>query len=175
MNIKDKLNMYYTYADIAQSKLIKCAHTDKENNNNTEDYELRKLVGHANLLDKIMDNIDILEQEDITTTSNIEIEYGEDQLSESEDETEEIILLLNNNNNIIFNNNNNKQMPTIWEDFEGEILAENDNYYSINNEYKISSSNNKIDDLSYDSDSDFFNDDDDYSTQFIENAGILAT
>ncbi|CCH58177.1 hypothetical protein TBLA_0A03790 [Henningerozyma blattae CBS 6284] len=41
-------------ACIARSKLIECAHTNDKN----KDFDLRRLVGHANLLDRVMDTID---------------------------------------------------------------------------------------------------------------------
>lgn len=47
------ISKQYLLAGRARSKLLQCASTEKN-----KDYDLRILVGHANLLDRLMDNID---------------------------------------------------------------------------------------------------------------------
>lgn len=47
------VSQQYLLASKVRSKLLKCASTEKN-----KDYDLRVLVGHANLLDKLMDSID---------------------------------------------------------------------------------------------------------------------
>ncbi|GAV56212.1 hypothetical protein ZYGR_0BA01180 [Zygosaccharomyces rouxii] len=72
------ISQQYLLAGKAKSKLLKCASTEKN-----KDYDLRILVGHANLLDRLMDNIDSF------TYAQRQEEGGSLEYFSSDDEEEE--------------------------------------------------------------------------------------
>lgn len=72
------ISQQYLLAGKARSKLLKCASTEKN-----KDYDLRILVGHANLLDRLMDNIDSF------TYAQRREENGSLEYFSSDDEEEE--------------------------------------------------------------------------------------
>lgn len=73
------VSQQYLLASKARSKLLQCASTGKN-----KDYDLRILVGHANLLDKLMNSID-----SFTYSQKQENENAEYVSSDDEDDDEE--------------------------------------------------------------------------------------
>ncbi|AQZ15549.1 ECM13 (YBL043W) and YJR115W [Zygosaccharomyces parabailii] len=71
------VSQQYLLASKVRSKLLKCASTEKN-----KDYDLRILVGHANLLDKLMDSIDTFTQaqrQDTSAVSYLSSDEEEDE------------------------------------------------------------------------------------------------
>lgn len=72
-SISNMLVDYYDLADLTKKKIMDsaCVNNTSSNKGNNKDFKLRKLVGHANLLDKIMDDIDYLDNEKYTLQQRI--------------------------------------------------------------------------------------------------------
>lgn len=64
------VSQQYLLASKARTKLLRCANAEKN-----KDYNLRVLVGHANLLDKLMDNIDKFNYKSRETSESFQVEY----------------------------------------------------------------------------------------------------
>lgn len=75
------VSQQYLLASKARSKLMKCANSGKN-----KDYDLRVLVGHANMLDRLMENIERFNSKD---TANMSGSYGVEYISSDEDSDEE--------------------------------------------------------------------------------------
>ncbi|QLL31511.1 hypothetical protein HG536_0B03740 [Torulaspora globosa] len=74
------VSQQYLLASKARSKLMKCANAGKN-----KDYDLRVLVGHANMLDRLMDNIEKFNSKDGGASGS----YGAEYISSDEDSDEE--------------------------------------------------------------------------------------
>lgn len=75
------ISQQYLLAGKAKSKLLKCASTEKN-----KDYDLRILVGHANLLDRLMDNIDSFTYSQRQESGAVEYVSSDDEEDEEEEE-----------------------------------------------------------------------------------------
>lgn len=73
------VSQQYVLASKARSKLMKCANAGKN-----KDFDLRVLVGHANMLDRLMDSIEKFNSKDRDAGS-----YGVEYISSDEDSDEE--------------------------------------------------------------------------------------
>lgn len=75
------VSQQYLLASKVRTKLLRCANAEKN-----KDYNLRILVGHANLLDKLMDNIDKFNYKSRESSESFQLEYiSSDDDSEDEE------------------------------------------------------------------------------------------
>lgn len=74
------VSQQYVLASKARSKLMKCANAGRN-----KDFDLRVLVGHANMLDRLMENIDKFNGKDCAAAGS----YGVEYISSDEDSDEE--------------------------------------------------------------------------------------
>ncbi|QLQ79025.1 hypothetical protein HG537_0B03720 [Torulaspora globosa] len=71
------VSQQYLLASKARSKLMKCANTGKN-----KDFDLRILVGHANMLDKLMDSIEKFNSKDNSGSYGVEYISSEGESDE---------------------------------------------------------------------------------------------
>ncbi|CCH61809.1 hypothetical protein TBLA_0F02700 [Henningerozyma blattae CBS 6284] len=94
--INKSLDDYFQLSNLSRKKLVESSNI----NNYKKDFNLRKLVGHANMLDKIMDTIDNLNQRkneiedliEIQINKTLECSSGDYDFNSTDSEDEENLL-----------------------------------------------------------------------------------